>query len=152
MFWLIMGSMAAAGIRWGAKEVYANIANSLGWISNKQLHEIEDRNKIEKNVIDEILGMPPFMGNILSVMTMRGSGVPLVDVVSRELASIQGASSGVVNGREVKASRGIIDSLSGAASLLGVGGAPFFGRMIRMSLYGKRDVAPGRSRGRGRRR
>ena len=150
-FWLMMGSMAVSGIRYGANDVYAAIANALGWIDDKQLETIQKRNNFERIAMNEVLSTPPFMGNIMSVMTHRGTGIPLIDMVRDSLVGPYVAISGAIADKPVKASRGLIQSLTSAASLLGVGGAQFIGRQFGRQLYGKKDIQSGRSGSRRRR-
>jgi len=133
LFWIILASLAATGTRMGVNKLMDFILGR------------EDKKKEKliaatlKNMLYEITGTIPFMGNIFGSYMYDNSLVPILEVPS---TAIQGAKSAITGKSLITKAKGINNFLTSIMAMQGVPGAMQAQGIIRKWLSRQKAVKP----------
>jgi hypothetical protein len=110
MFWLITGSLAATGIRWGVDKLMKFILGD----------EDDEDISLLKRLFWEITGTIPFIGQALSVMMYRSEPIPVLEMPRALLVGGYKAFTGKTGETRL---RGLLEFGEATGEVLGIPGA-----------------------------
>lgn len=138
--WMGASLIYEAGVRSAWIVGVMGVLYGIGAIDKKQYDDRVDADDlIFKNLVLGALNTVPLVGSVGNYIAYDSGPIPIVDVAGDALKGAANLVTGTVQERPIKASRGLIQSLTAAAQLSGIYGAGIVGWLAKQPLRGKKD-------------